>query len=268
MKTYLYQIEAVSNLHVGSGEINQGVVDNLVQRDPLTQFPMINASSLKGALRQHFNEYRKDIVNYIFGNPIKNGGNENKDNKAGAFRFFDARMLSIPVRSDERLYFMATCPQILKDYYDMLTLCGINNNAYKCLFNVEAGMSPIVCRSEFSGAVIEDMNKVAKNDEHKDFSNIVGSPSVLLEDKDFRKLCDDNHLPVIARNYLDNGESKNLWYEQVVPRLSKLYFVVMTPDDDKDKFNIFNEIITSKLVQIGGNASVGNGLCRIVNINI
>ena len=36
MKTIVYQIEAITNLHVGSGEANFGVVDRLIQKDAAT----------------------------------------------------------------------------------------------------------------------------------------------------------------------------------------------------------------------------------------
>ncbi len=54
MKTELYKIITLSNLHVGCGDINFDVIDNQVQRDPITQLPNINSSSLKGAFREHF----------------------------------------------------------------------------------------------------------------------------------------------------------------------------------------------------------------------
>ena len=38
MKTELYVISAYSNMHVGSGEMNFGVIDNLIQRDVVTGF--------------------------------------------------------------------------------------------------------------------------------------------------------------------------------------------------------------------------------------
>lgn len=264
MKSYLYHIETITNLHVGSGEINQGVVDNLVQRDAVTDFPIINASSLKGALRQHFNENCREIVSHVFGSQIKNNGNSDSESNAGAYRFFEAKMLSMPVRSDKCLYLKASCPQLLNEYHHTLGMFGIEHDATEFV-NVVAGNLPSVCVKEFEGARIEDLTETAVFDAAKDFSSLAGSPCVLLNDKDFKLMCDDEHLPIIARNHLNNGQSKNLWYEQVVPRMSKMYFVVMVPDDDKC-FEKFNEILTTTLVQIGGNASVGNGFCKMENI--
>ena len=51
MTTRMYVINTLSNMHVGSGEVNYGVIDNLIQRDSVTNLPNINYSGLKGAIR-------------------------------------------------------------------------------------------------------------------------------------------------------------------------------------------------------------------------
>ena len=69
----------------------------------------------------------------------------------------------------------------------------------------------------------------------------------------------DYPLPLVARNQLDNGISKNLWYEEIVPHKSLFTLVLLTPENDPD-FDSFNECIRqSGAVQFGGNASVGYG---------
>ena len=70
MPVQAYFIQCITNLHVGSGDANYGIVDKLVQRDTVYNYPTIHASSLKGALREHFeNLWVKDPakVNEIFG---------------------------------------------------------------------------------------------------------------------------------------------------------------------------------------------------------
>lgn len=75
-----------------------------------------------------------------------------------------------------------------------------------------------------------------------------------------------SNLPVIARNQLNNGISQNLWYERVVPHKSVFITAIIYPDGDKN-FEEFNTLITGKLVQIGGNATVGYGLCQFTKLN-
>ena len=74
-------------------------------------------------------------------------------------------------------------------------------------------------------------------------------------------------LPVIARNQLDNGISQNLWYERVVPHKTIFLTGIIYEGKDKAMFDDFNTKITSTLVQVGANATVGYGLCKFNKIN-
>ena len=114
MKTELYTIETLTNMHVGAGDINLGVIDNQVQRDAITELPNIHSSSLKGAFREHFDskDNSKILVNYIFGSD-----NSSTDTQAGAYNFFEAQLLTRPVRSDKRAYFNATSQQAIKIFW-------------------------------------------------------------------------------------------------------------------------------------------------------
>ena len=69
-QTAAYILTALSNMHVGSGDANYGIVDKEVQRDVTDQLPTIHSSGMKGAVRELFEEKLKvpaaDIA-YIFG---------------------------------------------------------------------------------------------------------------------------------------------------------------------------------------------------------
>ncbi|MDO4691973.1 MAG: type III-B CRISPR module RAMP protein Cmr4 [Porphyromonadaceae bacterium] len=71
-------------------------------------------------------------------------------------------------------------------------------------------------------------------------------------------------LPVIARNKLNNGESQNLWYEEVVPAGSCFVFFVSGPEE---YFDEFDKELDGQLVQIGANGSVGYGFCTITKLS-
>lgn len=77
----------------------------------------------------------------------------------------------------------------------------------------------------------------------------------------FTAYCDDDALPIISRNCLENGESVNLWYEQVLPSLSVLATIIVTKE--KEQMDALN----GKIVQIGANATIGYGYCKFVKIN-
>ena len=67
-------------------------------------------------------------------------------------------------------------------------------------------------------------------------------------------------LPVLARNYLEDGKSKNLWYEEVVPHGSVFYTIIITPDET-------NALNMEEIKQIGGHASIGCGFTRFIKLN-
>lgn len=232
MKATLYTIECISNLHVGSGQDNDGVIDGLIQRDVVTDLPCINASSLKGALREHCEKWNKahnedaKKVNVVklFGKKV--GGEENCE--AGEYRFLDASILSIPRPSVNAPFVQVTCDEVVTELQDKASLFGVG-------------------LGDNEQDTILDLANVLETDK--------------CSYKDFKKYSNNDELPVIARNCLENGVSKNLWYEQVLPRKSRLAFFILHDEDEIDE--AFNSVITSVPVQIGANASVGYGICVI-----
>jgi len=89
---------------------------------------------------------------------------------------------------------------------------------------------------------------------------ILGENIALFHDDDLKSLC--HELPVIARNNLENGISQNLWYEEVVPRESVFYsFVTYGAGETHTLWNNLNS--GNLLLQVGGSATIGYGLCKI-----
>ncbi|EKN43390.1 CRISPR-associated RAMP Cmr4 family protein, partial [Clostridium botulinum CFSAN001627] len=106
----MFIMENITNMHVGNGDINFNIIDNEVQRDVITNFPTINPSSLKGSFREFCkNNLDEDEVTYIFGD---------KDTGIGKYKFFGASLLSMPVRSNVKPFFRATCPLIIREFLD------------------------------------------------------------------------------------------------------------------------------------------------------
>jgi len=67
MKTIFYKIECLTNLHVGSGDVNYNIIDNEVEKDPVTGYPIIHASGVKGALRDDMKNRGEQFLNKVFG---------------------------------------------------------------------------------------------------------------------------------------------------------------------------------------------------------
>lgn len=135
-------IHSRTPIHVGSGT-SVSYIDLPIQRERITQFPVINASSLKGAFRACFRRKgvdKKDI-SIIFGPGDDLEGEEASDtdqeflteasDHAGALSLTDAHILLYPVRSLSGVFAWITCPLILKRFMRSLRVLKPDN-----LFNV------------------------------------------------------------------------------------------------------------------------------------
>ena len=255
MSLFVYKMECLTNLHVGSGDFNYGVVDNEVERDCLSGNPVIHASGVKGALRDMAESQKKD-VKYIFGDV-----GDNKESKKGAYKFFDAQLLSRPLRvngSESISYISVTTPEIINNFIDTLNAFGVtktfNKGVAKTLNKIEVDCSDTKkFYSNIKNIYIESDEAAYKTaeipaDVKETLDAILGGNYALV------KSFDDYKLPVIARNKL--GENKNLWYEEFVPHHSVFYMMIMCEDAVVD-------LDFSKPVQFGGNSSIGYGYTKI-----
>lgn len=255
--TEAYLITCLTNMHVGSGGANYGVIDNLVQRDPVNNMPTINSSSLKGALREYFKNIwnENDVkLNYIFGSDgSSNRGNENGKEGIGHYKFFNADLLVLPVRSNKKPFFRATAQMLVDTINTKAKAFGVTE-----LTGNYNKTSPTV-KESLPNLRLEDWS--ASTDTNLNTDSNMGNDVAIFNDDTFKILA--KKLPVIARNQLDNGTSKNLWYEEVVPRESRFIFFVSRTDKYSDEFET---ALNNKIVQIGANASIGYGYCKITKL--
>lgn len=275
MAQTFFTISCKTNLHVGSGKANYGVIDQLVQRDPTYQYPAIHASSLKGGVKEYCHHATFGYMKQVFGSDkLSSGKTNHDDSQVGGYKFFDAMLLCIPVRCDKRAFVHVTCPNIL-DYLDS---CLPENHALKNglvalknIFDANQKTQAYCFNSDLQDATLEDFDIHATFDSTKaallteDIRKLFNCDIAILQNHLFDRLTNDLHLPVIARNYLENGESQNLWYEQVVPRLSRFWSLCIHPDEDV----LFNPQLFAEntLVQIGANGSVGYGYCSFTKLS-
>lgn len=264
-----FLIHCQTNFHAGSGDTNYGIIDKMVQRDPVTKMPCIYSSSLKGAFREYFEEGPEKettevLANSIFGKKVEQE-NEGIDNLKGNTIFHEAQLIGLPLRSNLKPFFIATSKTVLLNWMYKSGLLGLTFTA----LNAEIEALPDITKNtpKIMGAVIPNL-------EIEDFENVgsqaatlteltkyLGSDILLMNNDDFKEICSDYDLPVIARNNLENGESKNLWYEQIVPHQSRFVFYTVCMGADNFTDNIHN-----KTVQIGANSSLGYGFCKITKI--
>lgn len=213
----------------GENTSSYGLVDKTVQRDVLSGLPCINGSSLKGAI----NEYCTQVVRmtpderrYIFG--VYKKCNRQK----GAYTFFDAGLLLLLVQDDNTVYHWVSSMSIFKRFKEQLDSFSIN----------------------ITGVTDENtlLSKIREPCMEKDIC--------IVADSEFIELCSDTELPIIARNCLENGQSTNLWYEQVLPLQTVFYTLLLSEEDE------LSGVLDGKIIQIGAHATIGYGYCHFTKV--
>lgn len=257
-----YFIQCITNMHVGSGDANYGVVDKQVQRDPVTNYPTIHASSLKGALREHYEKEwgsEDTKLNDIFGKEA-NGGN---DTKTGSYKFLGADLVSLPVRCNFQQYVMGLNNKLIMDANrKSKMLVG------KEIFNsLDQGNKFYYKNGQPVYELYAEDIAISAKEEHTNPLKVLSgldaftSKYASFSDDDFGTIA--KNLAVIARNKLTNGKSDNLWYEEVIPHQSVFITFMSTTSDHFDEFN---RALLAGPVQIGGNSSIGYGLCKFYEV--
>jgi len=253
MKIVFYKIECLTNLHVGSGDINYSIIDNEVEKDPATGFPVIHASGIKGALRialSKSSDYSEDEINQIFGMP----GDSDQGN-SGSHKFLDATLISRPMRAhslqDPPCFSVATIDSI-NFFLKKLMAFGHSLPTVNILENLNFGDYAFLADTTSDDLRIEgeSTGKLPASFPISKLKGLFTYPCAIA------KSFNGYDLPVIARNCRVEGK-ENLWYEEVVPHGSIFYFAVVHPSDSS------SELKFPSIVQFGGNASIGYGLAKI-----
>jgi len=141
-KSKLFFIIAETPLHPGSGGDSSGLVDLPIQRERHTNYPKIEASGLKGCIREAFKDSNCEIkignqkikpqtkIEYKEDNKDKEtyyislvfGPEDSDESHAGALSFTDARILLFPVKSLKGVFTWITCPMVLERFKEDLSL--------------------------------------------------------------------------------------------------------------------------------------------------
>lgn len=128
MQTKVLHLFTRTPLHIGAGG-SVGAIDQPVQREQHTGFPIIPASSLKGTFADAWNQSLKDeepdkddkvkkvrvtkagdhsTAAWLF------GSDSDKLSCAGSLLFSEARVLAFPIRSAKGSFAWITCPMMLQ----------------------------------------------------------------------------------------------------------------------------------------------------------
>ena len=241
-------------LHAGSGS-DLGIVDLPIQREKHTDYPKIEASGLKGSIREIFDAKAKTETEKIKECEVKLVfGPEDGDLHAGALGFTDARLLLFPVKSVKGVFAWVTCPAVLERFKHDLSIC--QPTCIKFVDIPAADTVPTTCDlivkndGDDKRIVLEEYTFTVKsNDKCNKVANWIAKnvlPSdtsydywrekmkkdiVVLSDDDFRDFVMLS-TEVIARTRIDNETGTvatgALWYEEYLPTDSILYSLALT----------------------------------------
>lgn len=283
---------AETPMHPGTGT-SLGVVDLPIQRERITDYPIIQASSVKGVLRSEAKAKGKPDpeLAVVFGPETKDASAH-----AGALTVTDARILLFPVRSLRGVFTWVTCAGVLARLQRDLELVGQNSRLEWSVPVVPEGKALTAqgCGCSDNGRVVleEYAFEESKNDEvdkvgawlsHNAFPQDnefhwwrekMNKDLVILPDDDFRDFV-TTATEITARTRLEyetkTVASSALWYEEFLPSETVMYSVIIAQRPRKtdvnglaDAVSICNWINDLRLdrIQIGGNETVGKGFCK------
>lgn len=283
MNAKLMFVHALSPLHSGCGQ-GVGTIDLPITREKATGFPYLPGSSLKGVLRA---TCRDDQMRRIIFGPDTTSAAAH----AGAVQFSDQRLVLMPIRSLTGTFAWVISPYVLKLLVrDWLF---VNPNAALPKVPVLEGKECLVPEgssliSNKGRLVLDEIDLVPQEKDNKSAQQWAKwlSERIFQDDAEWQKVFvehfiiihddvmsffSDNATEVIARTRLDDTSKtvtdRGLWYEEALPAESILAgLIVANPvTREKNSEELLNAVekLAQQPLQLGGNATVGRGLCRL-----
>jgi CRISPR-associated protein Cmr4 len=291
MATRLLFIHAMTPLHAGTGQAVGGI-DLPIARERPTGIPLVPGSSIKGALRARDTS---DLATVIFGPPT-----EAASDGSGAVQIADAHLVLLPVRSLAGTFAWVTSPYLLSRFARDAKEASLEvpvpprvprENACLVLGNkLQAHLGNL------DKVVLEDLDFLPVAEPSAELASIVrtlgeclfpggGASEIAARQSLADRIClihDDtmaylleSATEVMARIRLDD-EKKTvakgaLWYEEALPAESILVGLALasrvrragTTHEASALLSALERNAGGGLVQLGGKATVGRGLCRV-----
>lgn len=288
MAHHLIFLQAYSPLHAGTGQ-GLGVIDLPIAREKATNLPYLPGSSLKGALRARCSDL--GVRKGLFGPDTQNASEH-----AGAVQFSDQRLLLLPVRSMSGTFAYVTSHWVLRRFARDVEAVGDRPpESFKAPTGKDVLVAPDSTLALDGQVVLEDLDfqAVPKPDiaslgtwlasalgikDAGDREAFVSRIAVIPDDS-FNYLSEQG-TEVVARIRLEEASKSvadgGLWYEESLPTESVLYGVAITEsvrqggkqapllraEDAAAQLRVLLE--EPGLMQLGGKATVGRGLCKLV----
>jgi CRISPR-associated protein Cmr4 len=280
MQTNLLFLHALSPLHAGTGQ-GVGAIDLPIAREKATNLPIVPGSSIKGVLRANCED--ETLKTKVFG-PETNAASDH----AGSAQFSDLRLLFLPVRSLSGTFAWVTSPLVLQRYQrdcimaNKLTFGQVPQvpNENTCLLAATPSNLTMEIDKQPNQVVLEDLRLTGTF--NQDLQNVIsGIQTHLFTDKTWQdtfasRVCvvHDNVLAflletateVTARIKLTDAKTVQdgaLWYEESLPAESILAGLMTVQEVKATAAEVEKVISAIKTVQVGGNSTVGRGLCNL-----
>lgn len=295
---YLY---VETPLHAGSGS-SLGLVDLPIQRERTTGYPLVQASGLKGCLREAAeaaNGRNNDKVKLVFG-PDTQGAAEH----AGALSVGDARLLLFPVRSLMGVFAWTTSQDALSRFARDAALAGVTidwtptgpSQAGQVLVtpgNAATAQGRVVLEEfAYTAQDSDEVKTIAEwlerqalptSSEYNYWREALPKRLVILPENDFRDFVQFS-TEVITRIRLDDQtktvERGALWTEEHLPTDTLLYAPLFAskprvnngklPSDWQQSNNKAGAVlefvktcVNGKRLQLGGDSTVGRGFVAV-----
>ncbi len=279
---------AVSPIHAGSGA-SFAAVDLPIQRERHTNWPHIQASGVKGAMRAHYRDFATDksLINLLFGYDrddkqyhveyFKNDKEKQvvDDNFPGALAFSDAKLLAFPIRSSVAPFVWVTCPAVLKRLSNDLAFTGMTAIADIEKLPINAEVAFCLAGDIKGKVILEDMvvdvpETVIANPLPESFPKM--DKLLLVSDEVFKYAVDScTEIQTQIKIDSEKGTAKDgaLRYQELLPSDSVLYSVVYYSRavfENALKAEAIRghvEEVIKNFIQIGGDETLGRGICKV-----
>jgi len=258
-------------LHVGAGS-SVGAIDQPVQRERHTGFPIIPGSSVKGVLRDHLKRLGEDTLNDLFGQ-----GGDGENFSAGKVSFGEARLVAFPVRSAKGAFALATSSLALQRFARDAALSHAVPTApadMTCL----AGAKLVIEKNGRKAVVLEEyrfnVSDGFPEEWEKALSTLLSDAVlagaagrfVLLSDGDLSHFavnaCQVNQ-HVRINDATGTADDGGLFNEETVPSECLFYAPLTVLPSGAEDNAVFKALQIEQLVQFGGNGTTGLGFCTV-----
>ncbi len=286
---------AETPVHAGTGS-TPGIVDLPIQRERYTQYPVIQASGVKGVLRDfaaHQRNGEKRLVELIFGPDTQNAAEY-----AAAISVTDARVLCFPVRALQGVFVWATSPYALSRFRR-----DVEGTKKRVPWDVPAVETKAVVADKgvlvdegmlvleeygFEAEVLEKAKQIAQwiaqnllpqDPAYQYWREQFQKRFVILPEDAFRDFV-LHSTEIVSRIKLDDTtktvQRGALWTEEYLPSETLLYSCIFATqprapkDNEKDSpldaSGVLLQLrrwINRQRIQLGGNATIGRGIVYV-----